>query len=164
MESPEPAGGHMISSDHELELIGQQAKAQGLRLVATNGCFDILHIGHIRYLRSARAFGDLLIVGINSDRSVKKLKGDNRPLNSEFIRAEALNALRSVDYTFIFDQLTAVEFLRILKPAIYVKGGDYHLERLPEYKIVQEIGAQIEIVAYEQGFSTTGLIERMKQL
>lgn len=136
---------------------------QGKRLVFTNGCFDLLHVGHVRYLQGARALGDALAVGLNADASVRALKGPSRPLNSAEDRAEVLSALACVDYVVIFDEPRATRLLAEVRPHVYVKGGDYTLETLnPEERTVLEgIGAAIEFVPMVPGRSTTGLIARM---
>ncbi len=144
-----------------ISVIAKEAKASGKRIIATNGCFDILHVGHLRYLEQSKALGDLLIVGINSDSSVRKLKGKDRPINSESDRAELLAALKPVDYVVIFDELDASNFLREVKPDTYTKGGDYNPSDLPEYSAVQEIGAKIEIIDLVEGKSTTAMVSKL---
>jgi rfaE bifunctional protein, domain II len=137
----------------------------GKRVVATNGCFDLLHVGHVRYLAAARKLGDALVVGLNSDDSVRELKGDDRPFNSEQDRAEVLAALRSVDYVVIFPGLRATQFLVAAHPDIYVKGGDYAAETLneDERRALQQMGTEIRIVPFENGYSTSGLIEKIER-
>ncbi len=146
---------------HNLSVIVKEAKASGKKIIATNGCFDILHIGHLRYLEQSKALGDMLVVGINSDASVKKLKGKDRPINPENDRAELLAALKPVDYVVIFDELDAINFLREVKPDVYTKGGDYNPANLPEYAVVQEIGARIEIIDLVEGKSTTAMLSKL---
>jgi D-glycero-beta-D-manno-heptose 1-phosphate adenylyltransferase len=138
-------------------------RRDGKRLVATNGCFDLLHVGHVRYLAAARNLGDALVVGVNGDDSVRALKGKGRPLNNERDRAEVLAALEAVNYVSIFPQMRATEFLEAAQPAIYVKGGDYSLETLnaEERGALEKCNAKIEIVPFETGYSTTGLLEKM---
>lgn len=131
-------------------------------MVFTNGCFDILHAGHIRYLEDARALGDLLVVGVNSDSSTRHLKGPSRPIVLENERAEAVAALRSVDYVTVFEEDTPVETIRILKPDIHVKGGDYCAVDLPETPVVESYGGKIVIVPFSKGLSTTSIIERIR--
>lgn len=152
-----------VVSISELAEISAKLHHAGKRLVVTNGCFDLLHVGHIRYLQAARALGDVLAVGINGDASVRELKGEGRPLNPEADRAEVLAALACVDYAAIFPEARATEFLRQVRPAIYVKGGDYKPETLhgEERAVLEEIGAEIRIIPFEAGYSTTSLIERM---
>lgn len=130
-------------------------------LVLTNGCFDILHAGHVRYLTQARAQGRSLVVGLNSDRSVKQLKGDHRPIVTENERAEVLRALKAVDAVVIFDELTADRLITTLRPDIYVKGGDYTPETLPEAKTVDAIGGKILLIPIEVQTSTTKILQRL---
>ena len=138
-------------------------RAGGQRIVFTNGCFDILHAGHVRYLNAARALGDCLVLGLNSDASVRRLKGPQRPINNEQDRAEVIGALRSVDYVTIFDEPTAAELIALVKPAVYAKGGDYTLDTLPEAKIVQSYGGRVEFIDLVAGRSTTNVIERIRE-
>jgi rfaE bifunctional protein nucleotidyltransferase chain/domain len=140
-----------------------EQRETGKRVVATNGCFDILHLGHVRYLSQARELGDVLIVGLNSDESVKKLKGADRPINSEDDRAEILNALRIVDAVVIFPEVRATGFLNAVQPDVYVKGGDYTLDQLDrdEVATVQKHGGRIEILPIVPGRSTTSLLKRI---
>ncbi len=137
-------------------------RAGGQRIVFTNGCFDILHAGHVRYLAAARALGDCLVLGLNSDASVRRLKGPKRPVNCEADRAEVVGALRSVDYVTIFDEPTAAELIALVKPDVYAKGGDYTLATLPEAKIVQQYGGKVEFIDLVAGRSTTQVIERIR--
>ncbi|MBI5383486.1 MAG: D-glycero-beta-D-manno-heptose 1-phosphate adenylyltransferase [Verrucomicrobia bacterium] len=141
----------------------QAARQAGRRLVVTNGCFDILHVGHVTYLETARGYGDLLLVGVNGDRSVRELKGPDRPLNSESDRAAVLAALESVDAVCVFAEKRAVNFLRQAQPDIYVKGGDYTLDTLDqnERQAVESAGGRIVILPFVPGKSTTGLLEKM---
>lgn len=140
-----------------------QLRREGRKVVATNGCFDLLHVGHLRYLTEARAFGDFLWLGLNGDQSVRDLKGPNRPLVPEGDRAELLAAWRVVDAVTIFPEVRATAFLRAVQPDIYVKGGDYTPESLnaEEAAALRECGARIEIVKLVPGRSTTKLVEKM---
>ena len=131
------------------------------KIVFTNGCFDIIHVGHVRYLTTAKNFGDVLIVGLNTDESVKKLKGDSRPLNNQNDRAEVLLGLKAVDYVILFGEETAENLIAELQPDIYVKGGDYTLDTLPEAKIVQSYGGRVELVNLVEGKSTTNIIKKI---
>lgn len=131
-------------------------------MVFTNGCFDLLHPGHVSYLRAARSLGDALVVGLNSDASIRKLKGSSRPVVPEADRATVLEALKPVDAVIIFDEDTPVRLLREVGPAVYVKGGDYRVEDLPEAEVADEIGAEVKILPFESGYSTTALIEKIK--
>jgi len=141
-----------------------EVREEGGRVVFTNGCFDLLHPGHVSYLQAARNLGDALVVGLNSDASVKRLKGSARPLVPERDRAAVLAALRSVDAVVIFDDDTPIRLLRELKPAVYVKGGDYRIEDLPEAKVAAEIGAEVKILPFEPGYSTTALVEKVRSI
>lgn len=138
-----------------------RGELRGKKIVFTNGCFDILHVGHVRYLTAAKNFGDVLIVGLNTDESVKKLKGASRPINNQDDRAEVLLGLKAVDHVIFFGEDTAENLIAELQPDIYVKGGDYTLETLPEAKIVQAYGGQIELVKLVAGKSTTKIIEKI---
>ena len=153
-----------IVSIGELTEISAKLRREDRRLVVTNGCFDLLHVGHVRYLQAARVLGDVLAVGVNGDASARSLKGDGRPLNNEQARAEVLAALGCVDYVVIFQEVRATEFLEQVRPAIYVKGGDYKAETLnaEERAVLEKAGAEIRIVPFEPGYSTTALIDRMK--
>lgn len=149
-----------------------QRQRQGQRGVFTNGCFDLLHLGHVRYLQDARALGDFLVLGLNSDESTRFLKGAGRPLVAEIERAEILAALTCVDYVTIFSETTANALLDLLQPAIYVKGGDYagaqggepDYARLPEARTVQAYGGTVRLIPYLPGHSTTELIATIKRL
>ena len=156
------------------ELVGEVKRRQqaGECAVFTNGCFDLLHLGHVRYLQEAKEQGDFLILGLNNDASVRVLKGAGRPLVPEQERAEILAVLSCVDYVTIFAEPTAGPLVRLLQPAIYVKGGDYananshqpDTSRLPEAKVVQEYGGSIRLIPYLPNHSTTELIAAIKQL
>jgi rfaE bifunctional protein nucleotidyltransferase chain/domain len=143
-----------------------QFRADGRKLVVTNGCFDILHLGHVTYLENARNFGDALLVGINSDDATRQLKGAGRPVNSEMDRAAVLAALQSVDGVCIFTDTAATSFLAAAQPDIYVKGGDYTLETLnqDERRAVESAGGKIVLVPFVPGKSTTGLLEKISRL
>ncbi len=143
----------------ELAAIIQRLKSEDKVVVTTNGCFDVLHLGHLRYLQAARQQGDALVVAVNSDSSVRELKGENRPLIPDVERAEMLAGLECVDYVVIFPELTPIELLADLKPNIHVKGGDYKLEQLIEKDIVEKNGGQVLVGLNVQGKSTTNLIE-----
>lgn len=141
-------------------------RAQKGRVVATNGCFDVLHVGHLRYLTLAKSLGDVLIVGVNGDESVKALKGEGRPINPEGERAELLAGLSVVDYVVIFNEVRATNFLALVKPNIYVKGGDYkpeHLDKEETNTVIQN-GGKIKILPLVEGKSTTKLIKMLTQL
>jgi D-glycero-beta-D-manno-heptose 1-phosphate adenylyltransferase len=141
----------------------EQLRRDGRKLVITNGCFDLLHVGHVTYLQAARNLGDALLVGLNADASVRALKGEGRPLNSEQDRAFVMSALQCVDGVFIFPEVRATNFLATAQPDIYVKGGDYTVETLDqdERRAVEQHGGRIVILPFVPGKSTTSLIERM---
>jgi D-beta-D-heptose 7-phosphate kinase/D-beta-D-heptose 1-phosphate adenosyltransferase len=160
---------HFASSDkvitdlrHLLDRVSR-LEQQSRRVVFTNGCFDILHRGHIAYLNRAKALGDVLIVGLNSDASVGRLKGPGRPINSLDDRAQVLAALSAVDHIVPFDEDTPVELIRIVKPRVFVKGGDYSVESLPEAPAVVELGGEVRILPYVDDKSTTRIIERVRR-
>ncbi|ACM20474.1 D-glycero-D-mannoheptose-7-phosphate kinase and D-glycero-D-mannoheptose-1-phosphate adenylyltransferase [Geotalea daltonii FRC-32] len=140
-----------------------EAKAKGKRVVFTNGCFDLLHVGHVKYLQKARTFGDLLIVGLNSDASVRALKGETRPLIVETERAHILAALDCVDYVVIFDEETPLKLIEALQPLVLVKGGDYTPERVVGKDVVESYGGRVELVTFVDGKSTTGIIEKIRK-
>jgi D-beta-D-heptose 7-phosphate kinase / D-beta-D-heptose 1-phosphate adenosyltransferase len=137
-------------------------RRQGRRIVFTNGCFDILHRGHITYLHHAKTLGDILIVGMNTDASVRRLKGPQRPINTLEDRAQVLAALSCVDELIAFDEETPIQLIRALRPDVFVKGGDYTRANLPEAPIVEQLGGTVEILPYLHDRSTTGLIERIR--
>jgi D-beta-D-heptose 7-phosphate kinase/D-beta-D-heptose 1-phosphate adenosyltransferase len=137
------------------------ARSQGQRIVFTNGCFDILHRGHVAYLNRAKALGDLLVVGLNSDESVRRLKGAGRPINSLEDRAQVLAALSCVDLIVPFDDATPAELIRLLRPDVYAKGADYTLDRLPEATLVRELGGEVQLLPLIEDRSTTRIIERI---
>jgi rfaE bifunctional protein nucleotidyltransferase chain/domain len=150
----------------ELARRAAELRGAGKKLVVTNGCFDLLHVGHVRYLQAARALGDALVVGVNGDGSVRELKGRGRPLNNEKERAEVLAALECVDFVTIFSELRATRFIEAAAPAIYAKGGDYTAETLnaEEQNALQKIGAEIRIIPFERGYSTSRLLGRLRDL
>lgn len=139
-----------------------EIRRQSKKIVFTNGCFDILHVGHVRYLTTAKSFGDILIVGLNTDSSVKMLKGENRPINNENDRAEVLLGLKAVDYVVMFGERTAENLVSEIRPDIYVKGGDYTIDKIPEAKIVQSYGGRVELVKFVDGHSTTNILQKLK--
>lgn len=140
----------------------ERLRAAGRRLVFTNGVFDLLHVGHVRYLTEARALGDALLVAINSDRTVRELKGPDRPVFDEAERAEILAALRVVDYVTIFDDISPRPLIRELLPDVLVKGGDYDLDQIHGREEVEAAGGKVISLPFVEGASTTALITRMK--
>jgi glycerol-3-phosphate cytidylyltransferase len=147
----------------ELIEAADQARKNGKRVVTTNGCFDILHIGHVRILNQARAEGDVLFLGLNSDASVKRLKGADRPINNQSDRGELLANLRSVDYVYIFSEDTPVEFLKMVKPDIHIKGADYTSDKLAETPVVESFGGVVKLLPLVPQKSTTGLVQKIKE-
>ena len=136
----------------------------GKTVVTTNGCFDILHVGHVRYLEKTKSFADYCIVLLNSDKSVKSIKGPSRPINNENDRAEILSALRCVDYVVLFDEDSPKNLLDEMKPDVYTKGADYNMETLPEADIMIKNKTRVEFIDFVQGKSTTNTIEKMKNV
>ena len=153
----------IVDEWRELAPVLAMATTNGKIVAFTNGCFDILHAGHVRYLTAAKKLGDILVVGLNSDESVRKLKGCGRPVNQSADRAEVVAGLRAVDHVVIFEEDTAEEIVRQLHPDIYVKGGDYSLDRLPEAAIVASYGGRTVLVPLVEGRSTTNVIRRLRQ-
>lgn len=154
----------MLIQREDLRPFCDVLRKAGQRIVFTNGCFDILHAGHVRYLAAARALGDCLVLGLNSDDSVRRLKGRSRPINSELDRAEVVGALASVDFVTIFDEPTASELIELVHPDVYVKGGDYTLDNLPEAKLVQAYGGRIAFIELVRGRSTTDVISKIQDM
>ena len=144
----------------------EEIRRKGLTLVVTNGCFDLLHIGHATYLQEARKLGDLLLVGVNSDASVRAIKGPGRPIHPERDRAGLVAALASVDAVTIFSQPTALEFLRIVRPDIYVKGGDYTIDTInqEERRLVEALGGRVVVLGGVPGKSTTEILRRLRAI
>ncbi len=138
-------------------------KKDSKKIVFTNGCFDILHVGHIRYLSEAKSLGDILVIGINSDKSVKELKGSSRPINSLSDRALILSELRYVDYVVSFEEQTPLELIKIIMPDILVKGGDYTIETVVGSSEVIHSGGQVKLLQFHNGYSSTNYIDKIKK-
>ncbi|MBC7932306.1 MAG: D-glycero-beta-D-manno-heptose 1-phosphate adenylyltransferase [Rubrivivax sp.] len=155
--------GEVISDWDELLRTRERLRAEGRRLVFTNGCFDILHVGHVRYLREARALGDALLVAINSDRSVRAIKGAQRPFVGELERAEVLAALASVDFVTVFDEESPRSLIADLRPDVLVKGGDYALDEIHGREEVEAAGGRVVSLPFVEGASTSGIVERVKR-
>jgi len=145
----------------DLQRVVSRARGQGRRVVFTNGCFDILHVGHIELLRKARALGDLLVVGLNSDTSIRGLKGEKRPLIGQNERAHVLAALDAVDYVTWFEEDTPLKLIETLHPDVLVKGGDYSLDGVVGRDLVESYGGCVALVPVVEGFSTTDLVRRI---
>ena len=152
----------MLINKNELQDLLKKLRNEHKTIVTTNGCFDILHVGHVRYLQKAKSFGDILIVALNSDKSVKSIKGESRPINNENDRAEVLSALRSVDYVVLFDEDSPINLLLEIKPDVHTKGADYTIETLPEAKGIMASCCRIEFISFVEGKSTTSIINKLK--
>lgn len=148
-----------IKSQEDLTGLLAHKRAAGRTIVFTNGCFDLLHVGHVRYLEEAKALGDILVVAINSDRSASTLKGPSRPINPEQHRAEVIAALACVDYVTLFDESDPYRIISFLKPDVLVKGGDWTKETTVGRDIVEQQGGKVAIIPYTEGHSTTALID-----
>ena len=154
--------GQVLRRDNIAEFVRNLQKS-GKTVVATNGCFDILHVGHVRYLQKTKSFADYSIVLLNSDKSVKSIKGNDRPINNENDRAEILCALTCVDYVVLFDEDSPKDLLDEIKPNVYTKGADYTMETLPEAHIMIKNGTKVEFIDFVQGKSTTNVINKIKE-
>ena len=141
----------------------KKIKAERKKIVFTNGCFDLLHVGHIRYLSQAKKLGDFLIIGLNSDRSVKKLKGKDRPINSFEDRATLLSAINSVDLVIKFEEQTPENLIKDIAPDVLVKGGDYNIEDIVGYQIVIQNGGQVKTLSFYDGYSSTNYIDKINK-
>lgn len=150
-----------IKSLQEIRKIAESLRCRGEKIVTTNGVFDIIHVGHARYLQKAKSLGDVLIIGLNSDSSVRMIKGPMRPINDEKSRAEVLAALECVDYIVIFDDTDPVRLLSEIKPDIHVKGGDYRIGEIIERGAVEKNNGKVVLMPMEKGYSTTGLIKKI---
>jgi rfaE bifunctional protein nucleotidyltransferase chain/domain len=150
-----------LKSIEELTAIAAQARRDGKSVVFTNGCFDILHRGHVHVLRQAKALGDLLIVALNSDRSVKAIKGPRRPILPEIDRVELIGAMEMVDYLVLFDEPDPYNLIAAIKPNILAKGGDWSAEKVIGADVVEQAGGRVELIPYLKGFSSSAIIERI---
>ncbi len=153
----------MIVGQELLYNIVTELKAQHKSIVFTNGCFDIIHTGHTSYLRESKKLGDILIVALNTDQSVRKLKGDSRPINNQYDRANVIDELKSVDYVTFFDEDTPYNLIKKIIPNILTKGGDYIAEDIIGYDIISQNGGKVAVINYIEGKSTTNIINKMKQ-
>lgn len=152
-----------VCSLAELLVLLEKRRQAGSQVVFTNGCFDLLHVGHLRTLQWARAQGDVLVVGLNSDDSVRRLKGDRRPLTSQADRAELLAGFSCVDYVVIFEEDTPMAVLAEIRPEVHVKGGDYRPEDLPEAPLVQSYGGRVLVTPLIEGRSTSATVNRIDE-
>lgn len=150
-----------IKNQDVLGRLVKELKDRRKRIVFTNGCFDLLHVGHVKYLQAARSFGDILILGLNSDASIRRLKGEKRPLIGEIERAHLLAALDCVDYVVIFDEDTPLKLIEAIRPDVLVKGGDYTREGVVGHEVVESYGGRVELVEFVDGRSTSGIIEKI---
>ncbi len=148
-----------VNEREDLRRIIGNLKTKGKRIVFTNGCFDLLHVGHVRYLEQARSLGDILVVGMNSDRSVRALKGPRRPILPADERAEILSALECIDYITVFDEPTPLELITALQPHVLAKGGDWSKEKIVGREIVEGAGGEVVTIPFVEGSSTTRIIE-----
>lgn len=152
----------LLVKQEDLQDLLVRLRAEGKTVVTTNGCFDILHVGHVRYLKKTKSFADILIVALNSDKSIKSIKGDDRPINNENDRAEILNSLYFVDYVVFFDEDSPRDLLAKIKPDVHTKGADYTVDTLPEADVIINNGGRIEFISFVEGKSTTSIIDRIK--
>ena len=150
-----------VMTQDELMPILDRLRKEGKKVVFTNGCFDILHVGHIRYLKEAKGYGDILIVAVNSDLSVKSIKGDKRPIVSQSERAEVVAALEMVDYVTMFDEDTPYNIIKKLQPDVLIKGGDWTVDKIVGRDIVEARGGKVIAIPVIEGASTTGIVERV---
>lgn len=153
--------GEFTASWEKLAEVLDARRAAGERIVSTNGVFDLLHVGHLRYLQAARRCGDILVVGVNSDACTRLLKGPTRPFVPEAERAELLAALTCVDYVTLFDEPTPIRFLETIRPNLHVKGGDYRIEEMPETSVVRRYGGEVITVDFVPVHSSSRIIERI---
>ena len=151
----------MLKTQDEIIRIVRDGQSKGETFVVTNGCFDILHVGHVRYLEKTKSYADYMIVLLNSDKSVRSIKGEGRPINNEDDRAEILCALKCVDYVVMFDEDSPRDLLDEIKPDVYTKGADYTMETLPEADIMIKNGTRVEFIDFVQGKSTTNIINKI---
>jgi len=154
--------GKLVKRENIRQIV-KEIQDSGKTVVTTNGCFDILHVGHVRYLNETKSFADFSIVLLNSDKSVKIIKGEGRPINNEEDRAEVLCALACVDYIVLFDESSPRDLLDEIKPNVHTKGADYSLETLPEADVIIKNGGKIEFINFVEGKSTTNTINAMKK-
>jgi len=150
----------LVGSVEELKSLAEKLRGEGKRIVFTNGCFDIIHAGHVDYLEKAKSFGDVLIVGVNSDSSVRRIKGDKRPINPQELRLRVLSGLCAVDYLVLFDEDTPLNLIKAVRPDVLVKGADWKLEEI----VGREFAKRVERVDFEFDVSTSKIIEKILEL
>ena len=154
----------MLLNFDDIEKICISLRNEGKKIVFTNGCFDIIHPGHTFYLKKAKEYGDILVIGLNSDESVRRLKGKERPLNNVEDRAEVLSSLKPVDYVVVFAEDTPLELIKRVKPDVLVKGGDYSKENIVGAEFVENTGGMVVVIPFVEGKSTSALVEKIKKL
>jgi len=154
----------MLIKFDDIAAVCKQLRNEGKKIVFTNGCFDIIHAGHTVYLKEAKRLGDVLVIGLNSDDSVRRLKGEERPLNTEIDRAEVLLSLKPVDYVVVFTDDTPFELIKRVQPDVLVKGGDYKKENIVGADIVEAGGGEVAVIPFVEGKSTSSLVEKIKKL
>ena len=152
-----------IKTSQQLKALVPRLKKKGTSIAFTNGCFDILHYGHVRYLEEAKQLADILVVGVNSDASVKKIKGENRPIHSQENRLRVLAALASVDYVALFNEATPLKLITMISPDVLVKGGDWSIEKIVGADFVKSYGGKVAAIPYVKGHSTSSIIERIQR-
>jgi D-beta-D-heptose 7-phosphate kinase/D-beta-D-heptose 1-phosphate adenosyltransferase len=150
-----------VKTQAQIKKISKALKKDDKKVAFTNGCFDILHYGHIKYLEEAKQMADVLVVGLNSDSSVRKIKGAARPINSEFTRARVLSALSFVDYVTVFRDETPIKVIELIKPDVLIKGGDWKISNIVGSGFVKAYGGKVVAIPYLKGYSTTGLIKKL---
>lgn len=155
--------GEVIKREN-IRAIVEKLQKQGKTVVTTNGCFDILHVGHVRYLQKTKSYADYSVVLLNTDKSVKLIKGESRPINNENDRAEILCALSCVDFVVMFDETSPRNLLDEIKPDVHTKGADYNCENLPEADVIIKNGGRLEFIEFVEGKSTTNTIKKMKDV
>ena len=153
-----------IVSRNKLRTISAKLKRKNKTIVFTNGCFDILHRGHIEYLNKAKSFGDILVVGLNSDTSVRRIKGRKRPINKQSDRAKVLSILESINFISIFNEDTPFDLIKYVKPDILIKGADWKKEDIVGKDIVESYGGEVRTIKYLKGYSTTEILKKIKEL
>lgn len=158
-----PMRGKKIVAFSRIKALASRLRAKGKRIVFTNGCFDILHAGHVKYLEKARSLGDILILGLNSDRSVRKIKGPSRPIVCQKDRAEVIASLGFVDYVTIFGEATPLRLIRAIRPRVLVKGADWKIGKIAGADFVKSYGGRVVAIPLVKGKSTTGLIRKIKR-
>jgi len=153
----------LIDLNDILDIINK-LKASGKKIVFTNGCFDIIHPGHIAYLSETKALGDVLIIGLNSDNSIRRLKGDGRPINNQDDRAVVLSALKPVDYVVYFDEDTPLNLIKAIMPDVIAKGGDYDIDSIVGADVVRSAGGEVKVIPFVKGKSTSAILEKIRKL